>query len=135
MRASSASTGAASVSQDESPTMRTVVAARVRIAPAETDLSRPEPHCNLPTSFLTALTKARISAALFRPGVVSTPEETSTPNGCTARIASRTFAGVRPPAGTIGLMLAAVSSRSPVDRDAGSSSARMVRRVEQRQHR
>src|SRR5262245_126003 len=36
----------------------------------------------------------------FTPGADSTPDDTSTPNGCTARMAVATLSGVRPPAST-----------------------------------
>src|SRR5262249_7486946 len=46
----------------------------------------------------TAATNARTRAGSFTPGRDSTPEATSTPEGRARRIASPTFAGVRPPA-------------------------------------
>ena len=49
-----------------------------------------------------AAMKARISAGSFTPGVVSTPEDTSTPGGPAARIAAATLPGSRPPASSQG---------------------------------
>src|SRR6266852_4208081 len=46
----------------------------------------------------TALTKARTFSGSFFPGLASTPEATSTPQGFRTPIASPTFAGVNPPA-------------------------------------
>ena len=51
---------------------------------------------------LAAATKARIRFGSLRPGSLSTPLETSTPNGCTLRTALATFSGVSPPARKMG---------------------------------
>ena len=50
----------------------------------------------------TAWMNAFIFAWSFLPGELSTPLETSTPNGRTLRTAPATFSGVRPPARKIG---------------------------------
>src|SRR3569833_2397578 len=47
-----------------------------------------------------AVTKRAIWAGLLTPGRISTPVETSTPNGCTCTIADATLLGFRPPAST-----------------------------------
>jgi len=45
-----------------------------------------------------ACTKTRTFVGSFFPTLASTPVETSTPHGCTVRMASETFSGLRPPA-------------------------------------
>src|SRR2546423_9984323 len=50
----------------------------------------------------TAATKARNLAWSLRPGSASTPLQTSTAQGCSARTAPSTLAGVSPPETTTG---------------------------------
>src|SRR5712691_4721484 len=50
----------------------------------------------------TAATNARSLAGSFRPGSASTPLQTSTAQGWSARIAPSTFSGVNPPETTTG---------------------------------
>src|SRR5512139_2609711 len=59
-----------------------------------------------PSTVFTERTNAAIFAASFLPGSDSTPEATSTPQGCTCRTASATFSGVNPPASSNGYFFA-----------------------------
>src|SRR5690606_13322504 len=61
---------------------------------------------------LAALMKASMSPGDFRPGAVSTPEETSTASAPVMRIASLTLSGVRPPESIQG-----ISGRCPAISD------------------
>ncbi len=53
------------------------------------------------SSFRTASIKARTFSGSFLPGLASTPEATSTPQGFSMRIASATLLEFKPPATTI----------------------------------
>src|SRR4030095_16439485 len=61
--------------------------------------------------FFIAATSALSLSESFRPGELSTPDDTSIPEGLARLIASPTFSGVRPPARITGRRLAAVAAR------------------------
>src|SRR3546814_5063964 len=84
---------------------------------------------------LAALRKAVILSISLTPGVVSTPEETSTSRAPVRWIASATLAGVRPPDSAQGSgwrtpSSKAQSKRSPMPPGAGASSGVLARSEE-----
>src|SRR5205823_309666 len=99
----------------EPPAVRAKVSARVGIAASE--------HRTIGACFLRCLAHWRSSNARrafatkrvtlsisLMPGADSTPDDTSTPNGWTARIARVTFSGVSPPARTTRRRIAAIAA-------------------------
>src|ERR1700733_3594851 len=58
------------------------------------------------SSRCAARTKRKILCGLLIPGCASTPLDTSTPKGCTVRMASATLSAVSPPASTSSLLCA-----------------------------
>src|SRR5205823_7280267 len=76
--------------RDEPSAIRTVIAARIRIA-------RAEHRSELSHDSRSAANSARSFAGSFLPGETSMPDDASTPYGWTAAIASTTLPACRPP--------------------------------------